>query len=114
MVSPFLSSAGGKPCIPPPTLWLLIGIYIFYEVGQPKPLLEHLDPFGGPEPRLEGGCRSAAQGQPLPTGRQAEPLDFVQGVEFVERQPPAFMLGSRRVDNIQSLYVYFIRREVGR
>jgi hypothetical protein len=33
---------------------LLIGIYIVYEVGQPKPLLEHLDPFGGPEPRLEG------------------------------------------------------------
>jgi hypothetical protein len=27
------------------------------------------------------------QGQPLPTGGQAEPLGFTRGLEFVERQP---------------------------
>jgi hypothetical protein len=34
---------------------------------------------------FEGGVKSATQGQPLPTGRQAEPVEGAQSKELTKR-----------------------------
>jgi hypothetical protein len=52
-----------------------------------------IDTSTAPNPGLQDRVKSAAQYQPLPTGRQAEPLGCTRGLEFVERQTPGFRPG---------------------
>jgi hypothetical protein len=44
------------------------------------------------------GQEGVAQDQPLPTGRQAEPLECIRDLEPVEGQVLSLRLRSRRVD----------------
>jgi hypothetical protein len=71
-------------------------------------ILEYLDPFGDTKASLFG-ANIRRSGSTLSLS-----VVLSGGLGFVERQAHAFRLGGRRVDNIQGLYVSFIRREVRR
>ncbi len=83
-------------------------------VGQPKLSLEYLDPFGGLEARLEGGCRSVAQGQPLPTGRQAESLGCAQGALGMSKDMPRHLCSGVEGLTIYKVCIYTYSKEVRR